>query len=180
MNNKKIKITAYYEEYSWDDFEDYYNGVGNQGSFEKDFEFDEYTSFKDIMKKIKFVEREGNQYSDNGDYDIKLDYFNIENFTFYENDYSCEDGIYKYYHDNSTFSEDIKIYLGFSMCDMTIRTINDNNTDFDLVELRDDGNIGRKTPHCKKHGAMNKVSEFYWRCSASKIVGCRAGCIEED
>lgn len=67
---------------------------------------------------------------------------------------------------------------------MSIKTIDDNNTNFDLVELRDDGIIGRLTPHCKNHGAMNKVSKFkdgkggYWRCNA--LGGCRAGCIEED
>ncbi|KFZ25996.1 MAG: hypothetical protein KQ78_01970 [Candidatus Izimaplasma bacterium HR2] len=44
---------------------------------------------------------------------------------------------------------------------MKIKTIDDNNTRFDLVELADDGNIGRLTPHCKKHRAMNKVSKVY-------------------
>ena len=73
------------------------------------------------------------------------------------------------------------------------------DADITLVELRDDGNIGRLTPHCKVHGAMNKVSEAgYWRCITrayeagvwltdekgkrytKKISGnnCRAGCIE--
>ena len=42
-----------------------------------------------------------------------------------------------------------------------------------------------KTPHCKKHGAMNKLNKFednsgYWRCISvvSKTVDtvCRAGC----
>lgn len=67
---------------------------------------------------------------------------------------------------------------------MLIRTIEDNNTNFNLVELRDDSNIGKKTPHCNNHGAMNKVSKFkgskggYWRCNA--LGGCRAGCIEEE
>lgn len=58
----------------------------------------------------------------------------------------------------------------------------DGGCDFDLVELADDGHIGRLTPHCKKHRAMNKVSLLldhggggYWRCLQGT---CRAGCIE--
>lgn len=38
-------------------------------------------------------------------------------------------------------------------------------------------NLVDGTPHCKDHGAMNKVSEFgYWRCIHS--WKCRAGCRE--
>ena len=53
-------------------------------------------------------------------------------------------------------------------------------SDFNLVELADDGNIGRKTPHCKVHRAMNKVSLHedgggFWRCLQGQ---CRAGCLE--
>lgn len=59
---------------------------------------------------------------------------------------------------------------------MRIVTINDNNTRFDLVVLKDACLTGRKTPHCKKHGAMNKVSEVYWRCL---YPGCRAGCMQK-
>ena len=53
-------------------------------------------------------------------------------------------------------------------------------SNFELVELADDGKVGLETPHCKKHRAMNKVSKFpcgggYWRC----LQGiCRAGCEE--
>lgn len=66
---------------------------------------------------------------------------------------------------------------------MDIKTIDDNNTDFSLVELADDGKCGVKTPHCKKHRAMNKVSQFedgggYWRCLTASHVECRAGCIQ--
>ena len=36
---------------------------------------------------------------------------------------------------------------------------------FELVELADDGHIGRLTPHCKIHRAMNKMeSNNIWRC----------------
>ena len=39
-----------------------------------------------------------------------------------------------------------------------MKPIPDNNSNIELVELRDDGGIGRLTPHCKKHGAMLKIS----------------------
>ena len=53
-------------------------------------------------------------------------------------------------------------------------------SDFNLVELSDDTKIGKITPHCKIHRAMNKVSKHddgggYWRCLQAQ---CRAGCIE--
>ena len=56
----------------------------------------------------------------------------------------------------------------------------DGGCNFELVYLADLGNIGKETPHCKVHGAMNKVSVFkegggFWRCLQGK---CRAGCIE--
>jgi hypothetical protein len=40
------------------------------------------------------------------------------------------------------------------------------NADFSLVELKNDLPIGTDeiTPHCKIHGAMNKVSNNIWRC----------------
>ena len=70
---------------------------------------------------------------------------------------------------------------------MKIKPIEDGNSRFDIVELRDDGNIGRKTPHCKIHGAMIKVSDVFWRCPQAKnlLTGkcepdCRAGCIQVD
>ncbi len=68
---------------------------------------------------------------------------------------------------------------------MKIQPIYDNNTDFNLVELADDGKVGRLTPHCKIHRAMHKVSIFehgggYWRCCTSDGIKCRAGCIQLD
>ena len=72
------------------------------------------------------------------------------------------------------------------MIKMKIKPIEDGNSRFDLVELRDDGNTRRDTPYCKLHGAMLKVSEFgHWRCVQSIslktgkcVEDCRAGCIE--
>lgn len=63
---------------------------------------------------------------------------------------------------------------------MKITPIEDANTDFNLVV------IYQNTPHCKHHGAMNKVNVFstgaYWRCistvSKTKENNCRAGCIQ--
>lgn len=55
-----------------------------------------------------------------------------------------------------------------------------NFADFDLVEVKG-------TPHCKKHGAMNKMNTLedgggYWRCvttvSKTSDNECRAGCLE--
>jgi len=57
----------------------------------------------------------------------------------------------------------------------------DDKTDFESVVLNN-------TPHCTKHGAMNKVSSFeegggYWRCITA-VAGeksentCRTGCIQ--
>lgn len=68
-----------------------------------------------------------------------------------------------------------------------------NEANLDLVELRDDGGIGKLTPHCKVHGAMNQVSEGgLWRCMSDYSIktewigknpvktvidtACRAGC----
>lgn len=63
---------------------------------------------------------------------------------------------------------------------MIIKTIEDNNTNFEIVKLKDSGNTGRLTPHCSTHGAMNKVSRYpngggLWRCHNKR---CRAGCEE--
>lgn len=53
--------------------------------------------------------------------------------------------------------------------------------DIELVE------INNKTPHCKKHGAMNKLNVLedgggYWRClsyvTKQNDNACRAGCCE--
>ena len=66
------------------------------------------------------------------------------------------------------------------------------DADFDLVELRDDGNIGRETPHCKEHGAMLKLTDSgIWRCMTTYVWDfsnpknirfkgndCTAGCEE--
>ena len=65
---------------------------------------------------------------------------------------------------------------------MKIAPIDDGNTNFERVEIREG------TPHCKLHGAMNKVSVFpegggYRRCvstiSRSNDNCCRAGCSEQ-
>lgn len=66
--------------------------------------------------------------------------------------------------------------------------------DFDLVEIKTTNDCN-STPHCKKHGAMNKItSNGIWRCIAVSgyrlaVIGksrgeshqetiCRAGCCE--
>lgn len=69
---------------------------------------------------------------------------------------------------------------------MKIEQIDDGNSNFELVELRDDGNIGKLTPYCKIHGAMLKVSPHgLWRCiqainldTGKCMNDCRAGCKE--
>ena len=63
------------------------------------------------------------------------------------------------------------------------------NSEIKLVHLIDSGNIGRLTPHCKEHGAMNKMTEDgIWRCVShyqhnwktgrTKENACLAGCQE--
>ena len=64
------------------------------------------------------------------------------------------------------------------------------DSDFSLVELRDSGNIGRDTPHCNLHGAMNNfTADGIWRCCSTyrwidykkdhlKANDCLAGCQE--
>lgn len=61
-----------------------------------------------------------------------------------------------------------------------------NFADISLVEVKST-NECQPTPHCKKHGAMNKITKNednggYWRCISvvSKTVDtlCRAGCCE--
>lgn len=53
-------------------------------------------------------------------------------------------------------------------------------SEFELVYIK-------VTPHCKKHGAMNKMNVFedgggYWRCisyiTKTNNTACRAGCCE--
>ena len=61
--------------------------------------------------------------------------------------------------------------------------INDNNSRFDLVEIKTTNSCD-PTPHCKIHRAMNVVGVFdggkLWRCLTSKALkDCRAGCIEK-
>lgn len=54
----------------------------------------------------------------------------------------------------------------------------DGGADFALVKIATDGK-----PRCMKHGAMNKVSELFWRCittSGPKHNPCRAGCQEPE
>lgn len=55
-------------------------------------------------------------------------------------------------------------------------------SDISLVEIKNG------TPHCKKHGAMNKLNRLedgggYWRCvhvpSMQNENTCRAGCLEK-
>jgi len=72
---------------------------------------------------------------------------------------------------------------------MKLRDIGDGNTDLSLVYI---GHLDH--PHCKKHGAMLRVSEDIkmYRCIRSepnkakytpeerKAFDCRAGCIIED
>lgn len=61
-----------------------------------------------------------------------------------------------------------------------------NFADFDLVEVKST-NECRPTPHCKRHGAMNKMNTLedgggYWRCVSfvtnTNDTACRAGCVE--
>lgn len=69
---------------------------------------------------------------------------------------------------------------------MNIKPINDGS-DFDSVELKTSYPNTNPTPHCKKHGAMNKVSSYngggYWRCihtvSQTQDNTCRTGCVEQ-
>ena len=61
--------------------------------------------------------------------------------------------------------------------------INDNNSRFDLVEIKTTNSCD-PTPHCKIHGAMNCVAVYengkLWRCIQSKdLKDCRAGCEEK-
>lgn len=79
---------------------------------------------------------------------------------------------------------------------MTIKVI--DMADFSLVEIKTT-NECNPTPHCKKHGAMNKIAAHedgggIWRCisvhSVTKIINgksisykendthCRAGCLQ--
>lgn len=68
------------------------------------------------------------------------------------------------------------------------------SAEFDLVEVKSTNNCS-PTPHCKKHGAINKITaDGIWRCIAvsgfrivinGNAVGklhqetiCRAGCCE--
>lgn len=62
---------------------------------------------------------------------------------------------------------------------MVIKPINFAN--FELVEIKNG------TPHCKVHGAMNKLNKLedgggYWRCisavTTKNDTACRAGCVE--
>ena len=60
----------------------------------------------------------------------------------------------------------------------------DNNSRFDLVEIRTEYDDVQPTPHCKIHGAMNCVAVHangkLWRCIQSNLLkDCRAGCEEK-
>ena len=61
--------------------------------------------------------------------------------------------------------------------------INDNNSRFDLVEIKTTHEKVSPTPHCKIHGAMSCVAVFnggkLWRClQSNRLKDCRAGCEE--
>lgn len=61
--------------------------------------------------------------------------------------------------------------------------IKDNNSRFDLVEIKTTHTKVAPTPHCKIHGAMNCVAIHtngrLWRCIQScQLKDCRAGCEE--
>lgn len=62
--------------------------------------------------------------------------------------------------------------------------IEDNNSNFDLVEIKTTHANVAPTPHCKIHGAMNCVAVHQngklWRCIQScQLKDCRAGCEEK-
>lgn len=62
--------------------------------------------------------------------------------------------------------------------------INDNNSNFDLVEIKTTHPNVQETPHCKLHGSMNCVAVFdggkLWRClQSNQLKDCRAGCEEK-
>ena len=67
---------------------------------------------------------------------------------------------------------------------MKIKPIEDNNSNFDLVEIRSSHvSAPNATPHCRIHGAMNCVAVHstgkLWRCIQSNMMkDCRAGCEE--
>jgi hypothetical protein len=68
------------------------------------------------------------------------------------------------------------------MAIVNIIPINDNNSRFDLVEVKSNNNCD-PTPHCKVHGAMNCVAIHtkgkLWRCiQSNQLKDCRAGCEE--
>lgn len=65
---------------------------------------------------------------------------------------------------------------------MKIMPIEDGNSNFDKVIIKSDTDDTQPSPHCKEHGAMNKVSVFdrggYWRCCTAEGITCRAGCMQ--
>jgi hypothetical protein len=65
---------------------------------------------------------------------------------------------------------------------MNIGIIEDGNTNINNVVLKVSFKNTTETPHCIKHGAMNKVAVFeggaYWRCCTSTKEICRSGCKE--
>lgn len=76
---------------------------------------------------------------------------------------------------------------------MELKEISDGNSDLSLVELKWSGKQIGYHPHCKKHGAMLRVSKDIkmYRCIRAepdksrynaeqrKAMDCRAGCIVE-
>lgn len=59
---------------------------------------------------------------------------------------------------------------------MEIKDSEFENGDFSLVELK---GSHRLTPHCKIHGAMNKVSKNIWRCITTYEAGSNDQLIKE-
>jgi len=69
--------------------------------------------------------------------------------------------------------------------EINYREINDNNSRFDLVQIKTDYDNVQPTPHCKIHRAMNCVAVHangkLWRCIQSNLLkDCRAGCEEKN
>ena len=52
----------------------------------------------------------------------------------------------------------------------------EDSNGFRLVTLKDPTKIGRETPHCRKHGAMNKFPfRGIWRCLSDYSTELKEG-----
>ena len=70
-----------------------------------------------------------------------------------------------------------QILIGRGRYFIPMRDMEKGGADFSLVTL----DARKAKPRCRRHGAMNKVSEIYWRCiatSGAKFNPCRAACEE--